>query len=208
MAPAPHRSPRTEWQETGLAQAADNALNSAGWRHHTSRGESVSWPVWSPRRILLKFLSIFLLKNVWNLKYIFLPLRFLFPLGFCWSWWPFLFSQSHLQHLCVSWCPWRKSVKPVEWVWLYVNKRNHCVYSNLFKWRSVRTHTHTHIRLTFCAWSWAVVWSCSSLISPIDSSFPSVSVSQESSLSAACSNWKQEKTRDTFKKERETVEWE
>lgn len=133
MAPAPHRSPRTEWQETGLAQAADNALNSAGWRHHTSRGESVSWPDWSPRRIILKFLSIFLLKNVWNLKYIFLPLRFLSPLGFCWSWWPFLFSQSHLQHLCVSWCPWRKSVKPVEWVWLYVNKRNHCVYSNLFK---------------------------------------------------------------------------
>lgn len=36
-----------------------------------------------------------------------------------------------------------------------------------------------------------MVWSCSSLISPIDINFLSASVSQASSESAACSNWKQ-----------------
>lgn len=82
MAPAPHRSPRTEWQETGLAQAADNALNSAGWRHHTSRGESVSWPDWSPRRIILKFLSIFLLKKCLKFEIYFLTFKISFSSGF------------------------------------------------------------------------------------------------------------------------------
>lgn len=74
------------------------------------------------------------------------------------------------------------------------NITNCCVYCTLFKWRPAYPYTHTQCdRLTFCAWSWAVVWSCSSLISPIDSNFPSASVSQDSSPSAACSNWKQTK---------------
>ena len=53
----------------------------------------------------------------------FSPSGFLSLPGFCCSWWPFLFSQSRPQHLCASWCPWRKSGKPVEWVWLDVTKQ-------------------------------------------------------------------------------------